>query len=84
MKYTLSFTIRADGETELEVFLQQAHEPYAAILQQNVKAGKSPTTYSFTNSQPAQNDTLYLTFMCGKAQGRTIYIDGVTLIESVP
>ncbi len=67
MKYTLSFTIQADAHAEIEVLLQQTHEPYAAIISVTVTADTNPKEFTFVNTLPAQDDSLFLSFMCGKA-----------------
>ncbi|MBN1797568.1 MAG: carbohydrate binding domain-containing protein [Spirochaetales bacterium] len=82
MKYTLSFTIKADAPTEIEVLLQQTHEPYAAIIAVTVTADTTPRKFTFVNTSPAQDDSLFLSFMCGKANKRTIYLDDISLIET--
>jgi hypothetical protein len=82
MKYTLSFTIKADAKAEIDIFLQQNHEPYSSILFETIKVDKNPRKYTFVNTSRAADDSLYLTFMCGKANERTIYIDDVLLIET--
>jgi hypothetical protein len=84
MKYTLSFTIKADAQAEIAVTLQQTHEPFSAIIFETIKADKSPKQYTFVNTSPAQDDSLFLSFMCGKANKNNIYIDDVSLIETVP
>jgi hypothetical protein len=80
--YTLSFTIKADAEAEIDVFLQQDHDPYSSILFETIKADKSPKKYTFVNTSPAEDDSLFLTFMFGKANKRTIYLDDVSLTET--
>jgi hypothetical protein len=82
MKYTLSFTIKADARAEIDVLLQQTHEPYAAIITQTIIADTNPKKFTFVNTTPAQDDSLCLSFMCGKANGRTIYLDEITLTET--
>jgi hypothetical protein len=82
LKYTLSFTIKADARAEIDIFLQQNHEPYSSLLFETIKADKNPRKYTFVNTSPAEDDSLFLTFMCGKANKRTIYIDDVSLIEA--
>lgn len=83
MIYILSFTIKVDTEAEINVLLQQVHEPYAAIIFQTIKADKTAKKYTFVNTSPAEDDQLFLAFMCGKANQRTIYLDDVSLTETV-
>jgi len=82
MKYTLMFTVRADASAEIDVMLQQAHDPYHSILSQTITAGPEAKTYKFTNSIPAADDSLFLTFMCGRADRRTIWLDDIRLVET--
>ena len=82
MKYTLSFTVKADSRDEIEVLLQQTHEPYGTIIAKTITADTNPKKYTFVNTSPAKDDSLFLSFMCGKANKRTIYLDDILLIET--
>lgn len=79
--YTLTATLKADAPCSITVFLQQAHEPYTSILEKTVSLGKTPTSITFTNAQPALDDQLNLAFMLGGNAGRTIWLDSVSLVE---
>jgi hypothetical protein len=82
MKYTLTFTIKADAPADIDVFLQQAHDPYESIIFRTITAQRTAKTYVLENDLPARDDSLFLTFMCGGADKRTIYLDDISLLET--
>jgi hypothetical protein len=50
-------------------------------LFQTIDIGKKTKTFTFTNTTLATDDNLVLAFMVGKADQRTIWIDGVAVVE---
>ncbi|HEX2955106.1 MAG TPA: hypothetical protein VHR47_14155, partial [Bacillota bacterium] len=81
--YRLEFTVRADAPAVMDVFLQQSHAPYHSILERaNLKIGPQEQTMVFEHTVPADDDSLFLTFMIGCADQKTIWIKNVSLTES--
>jgi hypothetical protein len=80
--YTLTATLKADRPCSVEVFLQQAHEPYGSILTRRLSLTTKPQTFTVRSSSPASDDLMNLTFMLGGNAGRTIWIDSASLTET--
>jgi hypothetical protein len=81
-EYQLIFSALADATAEITVMLQQSHDPYGSILQRNVILTTSPQVFSFSNQSDSSQDILFVTFMLGQADGRTIWLDKILLLES--
>jgi hypothetical protein len=83
--YRVQFTVRADAPAVIDLFLQQAHAPYASILERtNIIIGPEEQTLVFQNTIPADEDNLFLSFMMGHADQRTIWIKNISLTEIRP
>lgn len=80
--YRLSFTAVADAPVEVQVFMQQAHDPYNSIFVKTIKLSKTAQTFEFTNTYPSSKDRLALAFMFGQIKKRrSIWLDNIRLIE---
>ena len=81
VSYRLFFKIMADAATTVDVFLQQNHDPYGSILIKSVNVTTTAQTFTFSSGTPSDDDKV-LTFMFGNCDGRTIWIDDVSLTET--
>lgn len=80
--YALTITAKADRPCVVEVFLQQAHEPYSSIMSRRLSLTATPQTFTLKAAVPASDDRMKLTVMLGGNEGRTVWIDSVSLVES--
>lgn len=86
--YSGEVTLRASKEVVLEVFVQQAREPYATFGVQKIDVGVTPTTVrfggtaNFSTERDSPASTGRLVFALGKAEGGTeLWFDNISFFQ---
>ncbi len=78
--YVLSYSARANTQTTIETWLQQAESPFAAYLETEIELTTETQTFTDT-AFVSQDDSVFVTFMVGNSGLAEIWIDNVILIE---
>ena len=79
-RYAISYTVRADRETSMEMWFQKADSPFTGYAQRTIQLSTEAQSFRDTAFVPI-DDNVFMRFMLGTSGLSQVWIDNVSVLD---